>query len=280
MYTNNIWDVPAPMRVIATGNNFFYIVLTQRPHLERNFSAHAQSMRALIDMDFWSVRTVVEDGHHFWRSYFFYNGDYRVYPLSTPIYQDAVLAKTYLKTIRAQFIQLRRWTYGASDIAYVAKQGFLTKNSVPKFDLITKWLRLLEGHVSWGAGAIILLTAGFIPALVNPQSYAANALPQILSRINTIGILGLLITLYVSIKTLPPRPARYRRHRSLLVVLQWAYLPVTTIAFGSLAALNSQTRLMFGWYLSKFDVTEKAVVKSSGEKVSSEADPSRKDFKQ
>jgi hypothetical protein len=276
MYTNNIWDAPAPMRVIATGNNFFYIVLTQRPHLERNFSAHAQSMRALIDMDFWSVRTVVEDGHHFWRSYFFYEGDYRVYPLTTPIYQDAVLAATYWKTIRAQFIQLRRWTYGASDVAYVASKGFLTPNRISRFDVTTKWLRLLEGHVSWGAGAIIMLTAGFIPAFIHPQSIAANELPLILSRINTVGLLGLIASLYVSMKTLPPRPPRYKRHRSIFMVLQWVYLPVTTIAFGCVAALNSQTRLMFGWYLSKFDVTEKAVQKDSGERVSSEADPSRR----
>ena len=274
MYTNNIWDAPAPMRVIATGNNFFYIVLTQRPHLERNFSAHAQSLRALIDMDFWSVRTVVEDGHHFWRSYFFYNGNYRVYPLSTPIYQDAVLAETYRKTIKAQFIQLRRWTYGASDVAYVATKGFFGKSGAPKLDVLAKLGRLLEGHVTWGAGAIIMLTAGFIPPFIDPQSYAANELPLILSRINTVGLIGLLASLYVSMKTLPPRPLRYKRHRSLFMLLQWVYLPVTTIAFGSVAALNSQTRLMFRRYLSKFDVTEKAVVKESGETVSSEADPS------
>lgn len=275
MYTNNIWDAPAPMRVIATGNNFFYIVLTQRPHLERNFSAHAQSMRALIDMDFWSVRTVVEDGHHFWRSYFFYDGDYRVYPLTVPIYQDAVLAETYFKTLRAQFIQLRRWTYGASDVAYVASQGFFKKNKAPKFDVLAKLMRLLEGHVSWGSGAIIVLTAGFIPAFIAPQSYAANELPLILSRINTVGLLGLMASLYVSMKTLPPRPLRYKRHRSLFMLLQWIYLPVTTIAFGSVAALNSQTRLIFKRYLSKFDVTEKAVVKESGETVSSNPDPGR-----
>lgn len=276
MYTNNIWDAPAPMRVIATGNNFFYIVLTQRPHLERNFSAHAQSMRALIDMDFWSRRTVVEDGHHFWRSYFFYNGDYRVYPLTTPIYQDAVLAQGYWKTIRAQFIQLRRWTYGASDVAYVANQGFLKPNKISRFDVITKWLRLLEGHVSWGAGAIIMLTAGFVPALINSQNYAANELPLILSRVNTVGLLGLLASLYVSMKTLPPRPPRYKRHRSIFMLLQWVYLPVTTIAFGCVAALNSQTRLIFKRYLSKFDVTEKAVKTEAGETVSSVADPSRR----
>lgn len=261
MFTNNIWDAPAPMRVIATGNNFFYIVLTQRPHLERNFSAHAQSMRALIDMNFWSVRTIVEDGHHFWRSYFFYDGDYRVYPMSVAIYQDAVLSDTYLKTLKAQFIQLRRWTYGASDVAYIANQGFFRKNKVPRFDLVVKFLRTLEGHVSWAAGSLLLTFAGFIPILINPQSIAANELPIIISRIQTVGLIGILSTMYVALKTLPPRPARYKRHRSLFMLVQWVYLPITTLAYGSLAALYSQTRLMFGWYISKFDVTDKVVKK-------------------
>ena len=132
MFTNNIWDAPTLMRVVATGNNLFYIVGSQRPHLSRNFSAHAQPMSSLIDMDFWSVRTIVEDGHHFWRSYFHFDGDYRVYPLSIPIYQDAVLADGYWKTLKAQFYQLRRWTYGASDVAYIADKGFWRKNKAPK----------------------------------------------------------------------------------------------------------------------------------------------------
>jgi cellulose synthase/poly-beta-1,6-N-acetylglucosamine synthase-like glycosyltransferase len=261
MFTSNIWDAPAPMRVIATGNNFFYIVLTQRPHLERNFSAHAQSMRALIDMDFWSMRTIVEDGHHFWRSYFHFDGDYRVYPIAIPVYCDAVLADGYLRTLKAQFIQLRRWTYGASDIAYIANQGFFKKNKVPRIDLIGKFLRSLEGHVSWASGAILLAFAAFVPALIDPESVAAYELPIIVSRIQTIGLLGALCSIFIALKTLPPRPLRYRRHRSLFMVLQWLYLPVTTIAYGSFAALYSQTRLMFGWYLTKFDVTEKAVKK-------------------
>lgn len=261
MFTNNIWDAPAPMRVIATGNNFFYIVLTQRPHLERNFSAHAQSMRALIDMDFWSVRTIVEDGHHFWRSYFFYDGDYRVYPLAIPVYQDAVLSDTYLKTLKAQFIQLRRWTYGASDVAYIAHQGLFRKNKARKFDVVAKFLRTLEGHVSWASGALLLAFASFIPALIDPQNIAAYNLPVTVSRIQTVGLVGIMASLFVALKTLPPRPLRYKRHRSIFMILQWAYMPITTIAYGSMAALYSQTRLVFGWYLTKFDVTDKAVKK-------------------
>jgi hypothetical protein len=264
MFTNNIWDAPTLMRVIATSNNLFYIVLTQRPHLERNFSAHAQSMQSLIEMDFWSVRTIVEDGHHFWRSYFRYDGDYRVYPLSIPIYQDAVLADGYLRTLRAQFIQLRRWTYGVSDVAYIAQKGFLSDSKAPKLDVLAKFLRALEGHVTWATGTLLVFIAAFIPPLLHPQSFAANELPLIVSRIQRIGLIGLLASVYVCLVTLPPRPARYKRHRSVLMVLQWVLAPVSGICYGSLAAFNSQTRLMFRRYLSKFDVTEKAVVDEKG----------------
>jgi hypothetical protein len=276
MFTNNIWDAPTLMRVIATGNNLFYLVGTQRAHIARNFSAHAQPMQALIDMDFWSVRTIVEDGHHFWRSYFHFDGDYRVYPMSIPIYQDAVLADGYLRTMKAQFIQLRRWTYGVSDVAYVADKGFFHKNKANKWDVTTKFLRLLEGHVSWATGSIIVLASSRVPLLLHPQNIGAIRLPIIVGQLQTISIIGLLATVYVCLLTLPPRPARYRRHRSVLMVLQWGLAPVSGIGFGSLAAFNSQTRLMFKWYLSKFDVTEKATINSAGETTSSAADPSRK----
>jgi hypothetical protein len=222
-------------------------------------------MKSLIETDFWSTRTIVEDGHQFWRSYFRYDGDYRVYPITVPVYQDAVLADGYVRTLKAQFIQLRRWTYGASDIAYIASKGFLTKNKVPKRDLITKFLRAFEGHVTWAVGPLLLAFSGFVPLFFNPQNYSANVLPIIVSRIQTIGLIGGLLSLFISLRTLPPRPARYKRRRSVFMVLQWIYLPFTTIVYGALAALYSQTRLMFGWYLDKFDVTEKAVVSESGQ---------------
>lgn len=260
-FTNNIWDAPAPMRVIATGNSFWNLVLSLRPHMLRNFSSHAQSMQALIDMDFWSTRTIVEDGHHFWRSYFKFDGNYEVYPIYLPIYQDAVLSEGYAKTFKAQFIQLRRWAYGASDVAYVADKAFYTPNKAPKLDRFFKFGRLLEGHVSWATSPLILLFAAFIPVLFNAESYTANLLPIIASRIQTVALAGIFITFFLSFKTLPPKPARYKRHRTFLMIIQWVLLPVTTIGFNALAALTSQTRLMLGKYLEKFDLTEKAVKK-------------------
>ncbi|HTE58564.1 MAG TPA: glycosyltransferase [Verrucomicrobiae bacterium] len=267
MFTNNIWDAPAPMRVIATGNTFWNVVLSLRPHMIRNFSSHAQSMQTIIDTDFWSVRTIVEDGHQFWRTYFRYEGNHDVLPIYLPIYQDAVLSSTLRKTLKAQFIQIRRWAWGASDVAYVAEMGYFKPNKVPKLDLTFKFLRLLEGHVSWATAPYLLTFAAFIPALFNDMDYASNQLPIVASRIQTIALVGIFSTLFLSLKLLPPKPARYKNHRTVFMVLQWVMLPVTTLVYNATASLYSQTRLMFGRYIGSFDVTDKAVVKENKEKV-------------
>ncbi len=267
LYTNNIWDAPAPMRVVATGNSFWQTIVALRPHILRNFSAHAQSMQTLIETDYWSVRTVVEDGHQFWRTYFRYDGRHEVYPIFLPIYQDAVLSTTYVKTLKAQFVQMQRWSWGASDIAYVIRTGFFKKNKIPRFDMVAKTLRLLEGHVSWATSALIITFSAFIPVLLNPKDFGANQLPIIVSDLQRLAMFGIMISLFFSLRTLPPKPARYKAHRSIFMVIQWLYLPITTIFYSALAALYSQTRLMFGKYLDKFDVTDKAVVTKDKKRV-------------
>jgi cellulose synthase/poly-beta-1,6-N-acetylglucosamine synthase-like glycosyltransferase len=264
IYSNNIWDVPAPMRVIATGNSYYTIILSLRPHLLRNFSSHAQPLSALIDTDFWSVKTIVEDGHQFWRTYIRYEGQHEVAPIFVPIYQDAVLSVSYRKTLKAQFVQLRRWAWGASDLAYLVEKGFFRKNNIPKLDLVAKVARLLENHVSWAAAPILLAISALMPQWVNihaDSSFLVAQLPLIASRIQTLATLGILATLYVSLKSLPPKPAKYHHGRTVLMVVQWIFLPVTSILYNSLAALNAQTRLMFGKYIGKFDLTEKATKK-------------------
>jgi hypothetical protein len=266
MFTNNIWDAPAPMRVIASGNSFWNIVLTLRPHMIRNFASHSQSLAALVDTDFWSVRTIVEDGHQYWRSYFTYKGKYDVVAIKVPIYQDAVLARTYTKTLKAQFVQLRRWAWGCTDIAYVLHTGWRNRSKAPKADLFFKTMRLIESHVSWATAPLLLLLAAFVPLYLAPDasdSVVANQLPIIASYIQRIAMVGIFVSIFFSIKLLPPKPPHYKKRHRVYMFLQWLYLPITTIVYNGIAALYSQTRLMIGWYYGKFDVTEKAVKKDA-----------------
>lgn len=263
LFTNNIWDVPAPMRVVATGNSFWNIISSMRPYSLRNFASHAQPMDALVEMDFWSVRTIVEDGHQYWRSYFYFKGDYEVLPLYVPIYQDAVLSSSYLKTLKAQFVQFRRWSYGASDIAYVGSRVFSRSNRAPFWPSFARFYRLLDGHVTQASIALMIAFGGWIPLWVNSEaarSVAAHQLPDTISTLQQIAMIGLFITILTSFKILPPRPERYKRRRTILMVLQWILMPITAIIYGSLASYNAQTRLLLGKYLDKFDVTDKSTV--------------------
>ena len=263
LFLNNIWDVPAPMRVVATGNTFWSIITAMRPHMMRNFASHSQPMEALVEMDFWSTRTVVEDGHQFWRSYFYFNGKYAVLPMYIPIYQDAVLDVTFRKTLKAQFIQLRRWMYGVSDIPYIAVRLFTSNRNVQFWPGFIWFVRALDGYVTAASISIIVAIGGWIPLLINSQAYSnvvAHQLPDVISTIQQIALVGIIIMVFQSFKLLPPRPLRYKRHRTIGMVLQWVLMPLTAIVYLSFAALNAQARLFLGRYLVKFDVTTKATV--------------------
>jgi cellulose synthase/poly-beta-1,6-N-acetylglucosamine synthase-like glycosyltransferase len=263
LFFSNIWDVPAPMRVVATGNSFWNIISSMRPHTLRNFASHSQPMDALVEMDFWSVRTVVEDGHQYWRSYFHFDGNYAVLPLYVPIYQDAVLSSTYLRTLKAQFIQLRRWAYGASDVAYVANLTFNKRRKAPFWASLARLIRLLDSHITLSCVAVLITFGGWIPLLVNNQaahSIAAHQLPEVISHIQQFAMVGLFITILLAVRMLPPRPARYKRRRTIGMVLQWLLMPIISLAYSSASAYTAQTALLLGRYFDKFDVTEKVAV--------------------
>lgn len=259
LFTNNIWDAPAPMRIIAISNSFFNIIITMRPHALRNFASHAQPLKALEAMGFWSKRTIVEDGHQYWRSLFFFKGDYEVLPIRVPMYQDAVLSDTLRETLKAQFIQLRRWDYGASDVAYVGSKLF--DGIVPFWLLFSKFFMLLDGHVTLAALPPLVAFGGWVPMIMNLNSreMVAYSLPNIVGLVQTIAMVGLIVTLFVSLEMLPKRPKKYKKSKSLLMILQWVLMPAVAIVYQSFAAFYSQTRLMIGKYMESFDVTKKVV---------------------
>ena len=263
LFTNNIWDAPAVSRVVASMNSFWNVICTMRPHMLRNFASHSQSLDALVEMDFWSVRTIVEDGHQYWRSLFYFDGNYEVLPIRAPIYQDAVLSDTLWRTLKAQWVQLRRWDYGASDVAYVGSYMFSKERTVKLSSLLPKFIRLLDGHVTLAAMAPIVAFGGWVPLIFHydTRDLLSHNLPMVVSRIQTIAAIGLFISLLLSLRMLPERPARYKKSRRIWMAVQWIMAPVIAIVYSSFCAFYSQTRLMLALYMEKFDVTEKVVKK-------------------
>ena len=270
LFNNNLWDVPAPMRVVALSNSFWNVVSSMRPGTLKNFASHSQGLYPLEQMNFWSKRTIVEDGHQYWRSYFFFDGDYEVVPLRMGIGQDAVLSSTYRRTLKAQFIQMRRWAYGASDDAYIATHLLSKDYRGSKLDGWWRFFQSLEGHISLACMAPIVGFGAFAPLYINPMaahtSILVNDLPLIVSRVQQIAVIGLVVTVIASLSMLPPRPKRYKKSKNILMILQWVFMPINAIVYSSASAYVAQWRLMTGHYMDKFDVTEKAVKKDTGPK--------------
>jgi hypothetical protein len=263
LFTNNIWDAPAVTRVVATTNSFWNLICTMRPHMLRNFASHSQPLQPLIGMNFWSTRTIVEDGHQYWRSLFYLDGKYEVIPIRAPIYQDAVLSDTLWKTLKAQWIQLRRWDYGASDTAYVADYLFSKKRKISFISLFPKFFRRLDGDVTLAAVAPIIMFGGWVPLIFNFESrdLLSRNLPIVVSYIQTVAAIGILISIVLSLKMLPPKPKNVKGRPKIVMVLQWIISPIISVVYSSFCAFYSQARLAFGLYMEKFDVTHKTVKK-------------------
>lgn len=261
---NNIWQVPIFNRVVAVSSMFWHLIESGRPDRLRNFSSHAQPLGALLDLDFWSVTTIVEDGHQFWRSYMHFRGQYKVIPLFIPIYQDAVQNNTYTSTLIAQYKQLRRWAYGAEDIAYTITKFWRYRREIPTLRSLYLFLNLLEGHIMWATAPVLLSMTSLTFKTLNP-AFTGTAmfynLSLILSTFFSISMVGIIVSIWMSFLLLPkvPReegPWQKRLYLWLSLIFQWILLPVTTLIFSALPALDAQTRLIFGNKLH-FDVTLK-----------------------
>jgi hypothetical protein len=166
-----------------------------------------------------------------------------------------------MRTLKAQFIQLRRWAYGASDVPYVATLIFSKRRTVPFGGGIARLVRLIDSHVTLASVALLVAFGGWVPLFINPysaHSIAAHQLPEVISGVQRVAMVGIFIMVFLTFKMLPPRPARYRRRRNVGMLLQWVLMPVTGIAYSSASAFTSQTALLLGRYFDKFDVTEKA----------------------
>lgn len=260
MYHNNIWDTNAFVRIIVTGSSFWHMVEAMRPEHMITFSSHSEAFKTIVDVDYWPVNVISEDSLIFWKCYNYFNGDYEVKPIYLPVSLDAVLARNYLKTIVNQYKQKQRWAYGIENFPLLAR-AFLKNRRIPFYKKLRHLFIMLEGHWSWATNAFIIALLGWLPVIIGGskfgQSVLAHNLPYITRYLMNMALVGLIVSMFLSLLLLPPRPARYSRKRYIYMFLQWFLVPVTAPFLGAMPAVDSQTRIMFGKYFGEFWVTEK-----------------------
>jgi len=259
IYNNNIWQAPSFSRVIATSGTFWQMMQQERREQLVTYSSHSMPFE-ILDKVGYPSNMVSDDSRIFWRSFLYYDGDYRVIPLYYPVSMDAVMARNLPRTIVNQYKQQRRWAWGAENIPYLL-YGFLKNKKISLREKFRQTFIILDGFWSWSVSALLIFFLGWLPLIIGGQEFQTSLLsynlPKLTSYIMTVAMIGMVVSAITSMLLLPPRPKEFSRWKNVSMLLQWLLLPVTLIIFGAFPSLESQARLMLNKPLG-FWVTEKA----------------------
>jgi hypothetical protein len=258
MYHNNLWDTTAIVRLVVTGSSFWHLYQSTRKEMV-TFSSHSEPFDTLVKVDFWPINMISEDSIIYWKCLSYFNGDYKVTPIHLPVSLDAVLAETWWRTVQNQYKQKRRWAYGIENFP-VTMRSLWPNRGVPFLRKLRLSFEMLEGHYSWATTSFVITFLGFLPLALGGQGFKesvlAHNLPFLTSTLMTLGMGGMLISIPLSMVSLPPKPARYHWSKYFAMLLQWVLVPV--VAFlSAIPAIDSQTRILTKHYFGEFWVTEK-----------------------
>ena len=248
LFNNNIWETPFVTRTVALGSSFWQMIESCRPYRLINFSSQASSLKTLVDIDFQDETIVSEDSRQFYRIFFKYHGDHKAIPLFTPVYMDAVAGSSFWQTLKFQYYQKRRWAWGMENFPYLVIES-LKHKEISWWSKLVLIRRLFFGTVEWSTASLIIAFGGWMPLLLNSDfrgSILAYNLPIMVRDILTITWIGIFISAFVGFLLLPQKPKKYTGWKFLEMIFQWVVVPVTGIIFGSIPALDAQTRMILG----------------------------------
>lgn len=260
VFGNNIWAVPALVRVIEMSSTMFRLIDMTNCDPLVTYYCYSFSFAGLAAAGFWPREVVAEDEAIFWKTWLHFRGDFRSIPLPVTVNLDAPQGRGFRKTLRLAYRQKVRYNYGAENIAILFRALYHYK-LVPVRQRLRVTIKMLENNISLTTWPFILSFLVWLPQvyhLFSPDS----PLPVFnLGRISSV-IFG-LSSIFLVLLVLTTGFYVYRRSagvpllRRLLYPLEWFVIfPMASILFGGLAALHGQTKVAIGRPLV-FVTTEK-----------------------
>ncbi|HET7026802.1 MAG TPA: hypothetical protein VFI28_03825, partial [Candidatus Limnocylindrales bacterium] len=264
MFHNNLWETPMAVRLVAVGATQVQMWRSLTPERLISFSSYAVSLQTVHEVDYWATDAIPEDSRFYWKSFFRYSGEFRAVPLFIPMYGDAVRARSYPRTLVEQYMQIRRWAWGVTDIPFYIRNA-LEHHEIPRGQRIRRLIDLWLDHINWAIAPFVILFGSNLPLFISDrignsefsQSTLGQNLPLYATWLLTGAFCCLVVLVYVEDRIAPPRPPSWGPLQHLAAWLQWLFLPVVGLFFSNLPALDAQTRLMTGRYL-EYRVTPKS----------------------
>jgi hypothetical protein len=259
-YYNNIWHVPAPLRLPHALAGLNHLGRLSRTILRNTFpqSTYSLSLRMAHEAGYWDPDVIPEDWHMFLKCYYSLGGNVDVDTMYTPIYMDGVRSHTYARTFVSYFEQARRHAWGCTDIAYTVQQ-FIDHPEIPLRGRVRRLWALCESHLLWSTQWFLVTAGRVIPRLLMAVGLASMpAWFPAISHWLLLPCAGPLILLIIlDALSRPKRPRSFHLWLFPIQYAQWFLMAVITFFSSALPALDAQVRLALGKRL-EYKVTEKA----------------------
>lgn len=258
VFYNNIWKVPAPVRVLSAMFSVTQMYILMRSDRLINFSTYTTSLRHVVEIDYWDTNVIPEDYRLFFKSYFAKKGDFEARPIFLPILSDAAESHNAWATYNNLYQQLTRWAWGVSDDAYIIKQ-YVQATEIPFWDKTIRVFKTIQDHFLWPVNWFAVTISAFLPPLLNPafdRTVLGKTLPQVTSTLLTLSLVSMLVIFIVDAINRPERPNKRNIFSYIIQPFEFLLLPVIGFFFSALPGIDAHTRLMFGKYI-EYKVTEK-----------------------
>ncbi len=257
---NNIWDVPAPLRLPNALSTLNHLArLTRKYCVLFPQSTYSLSLRMADDVGYWDVDVVPEDWHMFLKCFFHLEGEAEVEPIFLPVGNDGVRSHSYLKTFVSHYEQARRHAWGVSDIPFAVRQ-FLAHPEIPLLRRLRRTWSLFENHLLWSSQWFLITVGRMVPA-VAVYLFGVKTMPVWFDVASTKMLFTCILPLAVMVGLdtfmRPQRPRSFPIWLYPVQFAQWFLMAAVTFLFGALPALDAQARLALGKRL-EYKVTEKA----------------------
>lgn len=282
--SNNIWDVPAPLRIpdgLSGINRTANLVLPLSVKFPT--SCYSLSWEMLHSVDYWDEEIIPEDWHLYLKCCFSLGDRVNVVPLYLPLGNDCVLADGYQQTLAAHYQQAKRHAWGASDIPY-AWRATTGRTPLSRARGMLLAGALSKVHIFWVAQWYLVTLGILVPAKLaalgapmpawwthkafhvpGPGWHLENAsnvtgwlqlgkhgVVEPTMWLNLVGLLvalclvPLIALIVLEGRTRPPRPAHVHRWHLAAQYAMWPAMAAITFVWASLPALHAQWRLATG----------------------------------
>ena len=286
-FYNNVWDVPAPLRLSNSLGGLNQLVkLTRKYAIRFPQSTYSLSLRMADEVDYWDPDIISEDWHMMLKCFFLLNGNVNVEPIFLVVGNDGVRAHGYFRTFWEHYQQSRRHAWGASDISYAIKMAW----AHPEISLLQRYRRtwsVFENHVLWSSQWFLITVGRAIPAALVilatffvtrhpvhyaspdfyiatrtvPASGAVHLVPAWFNMMSAKILFPCIVPLAIMVGfdtfMRPPRPKTFPIWMYPVQFGQWFLMAPITFLFGALPGLDAQIRLILGKRL-EYKCTEKA----------------------